>query len=981
MPERTMHRGWLIHIAVLAFFLALALALSYPLIAHFTTHVPGSATWAFDEYTFVWNNWWFKQAVIDRHSSPLHTDLLFFPVGIDLILHTYNFFNALIALPLQMVMSLPAASNVTLVLSTVLSGYGVFLLVRYLLGGRGYGLGETTRRTSSILYPLALHPWMRDLAAVVAGLVYAFAANRAVYAALGHYDMVSAQWLPFYALYLLKTIGGANEAGKREAGRREAGRRKACPYVRDAVLAGFFFTLAVLAEMIFGVFLGIFTLLVLVFSVRRSGLGVRSSALGVRRWNLKPLLGLIIIGVTVAVLWSPVLVPIGREFASGEYALEGWGDAVKLSGDLVGMFTPAALHPLGGGDWVRELRAVEEGTARFADVNTVFLGYATLALALLGLFRYRRRVRLWGWTTLIFGLFCLGPLLQINGRYRFDLDGLEATFPLPYALLHYIPIVQANRAPNRNSVLLMLGLAVLAGYGTFWLLQKIRGEGLGVKGNAEVPLTPHPSPLSPRSWLSLAAAALLAAVVLFEHASLPSPLTDAAVPPVYEQIGAEPGEFAVMQLPLGWRTSFGPLGSERTQIQMYQTVHGKPIIGGNIARAPSFKMEYFRRIPLFQAMADVEMYRQPDAETDAAARAQAGELMQLYDVRYLVVLPPIPGRWPYQDTYARTWEYARQVLPLEPEPFYDQDGVRAYRVRQPPLTFPLEVDLGTPAALPYRGAGWHDDEVIFGDTANWAAAAEAELFFPLREVGDYHLSLRIAPFSYPGAAPQSLQVLLNGQPLGEPRPLSEGWQVIEQRLPAEAVRLGLNRLSLHFARLERPRDVLPGETAIGTTGVATPVDIEIEAAADHAYISLYDEAGAKTDASAGRRGYNVAVLDPRTGRLLDKRGFDTWANEYEAQRLAEFVAQIPEGRIVVVATKDDAGQHLSEEAVAALRSLGAQADLRGAGGQAHALIGVKGAAPGSALELVAGPNAWLRLGRNPDRRPLAAAVDWLRVDQ
>ena len=968
MLDGSARRPNLIHIAVLGLFLTLALALSWPLVAHFGTHVPGSATWAFDEYTFVWNTWWFKRATVDLLTSPLHTDLLFFPLGIDLILHTYNFFNALMALPLLMVMGLPAASNVTLVLSTILSGYGTFLLVRYLLGSVGY-------RSRGIERHAPPGPWARDLAAIVAGLVYAFAANRAVYAAMGHYDMVTTQWLPFYALYLLKTVREARRrAGRRKGGKRKAypyeGRRKACPYVRYAVLAGLFFTLAVLAEMIFGVFLGIFTLLVLAFELRRPNPQPETR-------NLKPLLGLVVIGITVAVLWSPVLIPIVREFASGEYALEGWGEAIKLSSDLVGLFTPAELHPLWGGDWVRELRAVEEGTARFSDVNTVFLGYVTLALALLGLWRYRRRVRLWACTALIFGIFCLGPLLQINGRYRFDLDGLEATFPLPYALLHYIPIVQSNRAPNRNSVLLMLGLAVLAGYGAHFLLQLLGDKEAKETKEERETRERKPPPVSVLSFISFA---ILFFAILFEHASLPLPLTSAHTPPVYEQIAAEPGEFAVMQLPLGWRTSFGPLGSERTRIEYYQTVHGKPIIGGNIARSPSFKMEYFRRIPLFRALADVELYREPDAETDAAARAQADELMQLYDVRYLVVLPPIPGRWPYQDTYARTWEYARDVLPLESDPFYDQDGVRAYRVLQPPLTFPLEIDLGTPAAAPYRGAGWHDDEVIFGATANWAAAAEAELFFPLREPGDYRLSLRIAPFSYPDASPQSVQVILNGQPLGEPQLLSEGWQVIEPPLPEEAARPGLNRLKLRFARVERPRDVLPGETDIGSTGVVTPVDIEVDAAADHAYISVYDEAGAKTDASAGRRGYNVAVLDGRSGRLLDKRGFDTWANEYEAQRLAEFVAQIPDGRIVVVATRGDAGLHLTEEAVAALRSLGAQADLRGAAGQAHAFIGVRGAAAGSALELVAAPNAWLRLGRNPDRRSLAAAVDWWLVN-
>ena len=69
---------------------------------------------------------------------------------------------------------------------------------------------------------------------------------------------------------------------------------------------------------------------------------------------------------------------------------------------------------------------------------------------------------------LVFGILVLGPLLQVNGRYRFSLDSLlpeGVTFPLPFTLLHYIPFVNANRAPNRNSVILMLALAVLAAYG------------------------------------------------------------------------------------------------------------------------------------------------------------------------------------------------------------------------------------------------------------------------------------------------------------------------------------------------------------------------------------------------------------------------------------------------------------------------------------------------------------------------------------
>jgi hypothetical protein len=72
---------------------------------------------------------------------------------------------------------------------------------------------------------------------------------------------------------------------------------------------------------------------------------------------------------------------------------------------------------------------------------------------------------------------------------------------------------------------------------------------------------------------------------------------------------------------------------------------------------------------------------------------------------------------------------------------------------------------------------------------------------------------------------------------------------------------------------------------------------------------------------------------------------------------------------------------LTEDAVQALSQIGGQADLRGTTGWSHALIGVKGAAPGTALE-VAGPDqGWLRAA--PDRRTLAIAVDlvlWERVE-
>src|SRR5512139_1891491 len=128
MP-RVWRRRTATHALVVALYFLLALVLTWPLVRHLPTHVPGSYTWAFDEYTFLWNSWWFRYAAFDLGQNPLSSTYTFYPLGISLVLYTYNLFNALLSLPLQPFLSLPAISNLTFLFATVLSGYGTFLLV------------------------------------------------------------------------------------------------------------------------------------------------------------------------------------------------------------------------------------------------------------------------------------------------------------------------------------------------------------------------------------------------------------------------------------------------------------------------------------------------------------------------------------------------------------------------------------------------------------------------------------------------------------------------------------------------------------------------------------------------------------------------------------------------------------------------------------------------------------------------------------
>ncbi|MCE7987866.1 MAG: hypothetical protein DYG89_42420 [Caldilinea sp. CFX5] len=933
-PSRTSTRK---HTLVLTLYSILTLALTWPLLTHLTTHVPGVAQWAFDESTFLWNIWYFKHSLIDLHQSPLHSELIWYPLGIDLILYTYNFFHALVAQPLMLAVNLPFASNIALLLSTILSGYGTFLLVSYLL------TQHATRNT--------------HYAAFTAGALYAFASNRAIYATLGHYDMVTTQWIPFYALTLLRSLDKNLSSGQR---------RKA------AVLAGIFFAFNGLAEMITALFLGIFTLIVLVIKLRTEP--VTSQKLKAKIQNLS------IVGLVAALLWGPVLAPILSQFLTNDFSLQGWGEAIPLSVDLLGWFTPTVLHPVFGSDLAAELRRVQERVqlnsgVGFQDINTVFLGWATLALALLGVIAYRRQVRIWLWTSLIFGIFTLGPFLQINGRYRFDLDGIEATFPLPFVILHYLPIIKANRAPNRNSVLLMLGLAVLVGYGVYWLL----GYWQRSKIRTGVTLSPpHPVTLS----LQFAVTILLTAAILFEHLALPAPLSDARIPAVYAQIAADPRPVSVLQVPLGWRNSFGTWGPEQTQLQYFQSAHGKPMLGGNISRAPAFKMDYFKRIPLFQAIHNVQKDDPVEPPLLEAAQAQAADLMYLYNTGYVLLYPPIPQRKPYEDNWQETWDLVKATLPLEAEPFWRGDGIEAYRVVQPPGSDDFTLDLGSAGTYPYRGEGWDERETDnqYDATIIWATAEESRLFVPLRQVdanATYTLQLRLHPYSYPGSQWQTVAAQVNTWQ-GKQHTLTEGWQEVSWSIPGSVLIDSLNHIDLHWGWTVRPRDVLGGSRQIGSTGVTLPVDAELNGFAEGGFIALFDEAGNQSDGSAGRNGVNVTVLDA-AGEVLDKKGFDTTANSYESDALAEYLGKIEPGRIVLVTTKGDATAHLTEAAVNGLRALGAEVTIETLQGNYFSLIGVQGAMPGSAALIVDPNSAYLRIGLDPDRRSLAAAVDWVVI--
>jgi hypothetical protein len=195
---------------------------------------------------------------------------------------------------------------------------------------------------------------------------------------------------------------------------------------------------------------------------------------------------------------------------------------------------------------------------------------------------------------------------------------------------------------------------------------------------------------------------------------------------------------------------------------------------------------------------------------------------------------------------------------------------------------------------------------------------------------------------------QRLRLEANGRTVEEVE-MVVGWADYELVLPAEVVQVGLNEIWLHFQAQYPTNQLRVSSRAIGETGVESPVNLVVESAGEeigdfgHIYVD-------GQDVSPNGRGYNVAIVHPVTGEVEEVAVFDTHLDEGASQDLTAFLGRVPEGQIVAVAGADEVSRLLGREAVDALRGIGAMYDLQTRFRWGHAIIGVQGAPPGSAME-------------------------------
>lgn len=239
-----------------------------------------------------------------------------------------------------------------------------------------------------------------------------------------------------------------------------------------------------------------------------------------------------------------------------------------------------------------------------SDNGDFSIGLLLPVLTLISLPFIRRDRERWFW--LIVGLGCfvlaLGPYMDIAGT----------RIELPYALVHRL-LGNQYRTPMR-----FMTPAVLA-----WTMV--------------VCLTLDRTVLN---WAWLASRQItqyvivggLMLLLVWDYGLFkPFPITTMPDYQAYRNIAQTPGDFSVLELPIGVRTGFAVVGRGE-YLQYYAPVHQHPISSGYLSRLPNEVLDYFYADPLLGALT-LSHGLPPQAEVDA----QLSQLIQDWNIGYVVL--------------------------------------------------------------------------------------------------------------------------------------------------------------------------------------------------------------------------------------------------------------------------------------------------------------------------------------------------------
>lgn len=170
---------------VFGLFLVSAILYTYPLIITMNTQLIGKG--GLDGFQYIWNlfSFWYQ---ISSFQSPFYNQLIFYPVGANLLFSDYSSFTSFIGFPF---LSMPVLfMNLIIVLGLVFSAFFTYLLINKLTNN--------------------------SVVSVLGGFIYAFSPTISAFIETQHnYYLVASAFLPLLLLFIIKFIESPDKYFKR----------------------------------------------------------------------------------------------------------------------------------------------------------------------------------------------------------------------------------------------------------------------------------------------------------------------------------------------------------------------------------------------------------------------------------------------------------------------------------------------------------------------------------------------------------------------------------------------------------------------------------------------------------------------------------------------------------------------------------------------------------------------------------------------
>ncbi len=542
------------HVAILLLYTFLICLLLYPLPVNLSTGLleAQSGDPLLQIWVVQWNihklttpSTWLRTGSLSQYFDAN----IFYPYSNTFAYHDHIFALGLIGLPIYVISQNPIITyNVLLLLSFILSAYGMYLLCR-----------EITRN---------------EYAAFLAGLIFGLLPYR--FAHLDHLNLLSIQWLPLCLLFLTRYLFSKLETTPIRTSWRN---------ISTITLFWGFFLLQVLTS-----FNYLFMLLFAVGIYIVTLLGVQTLVCRKLKFALlsKQKFALLILGGCITGL---ILLPFIFPYLKANWEM-GFQRTLAEAESLSARIQDYLVAPENNVLYGQFTRTFQSPNSRFPREQMLFNGIFPMVLAIWGIFGVRGKEKNLSSTKIlrfsfiilliIAGILSLGPSITLFGK----------TLPLPYLwLYHYVPGFKSMRVPARFGLLVSFSLAVLAAIGLSQMYEYLRRF----------------KRFSNNTLKYVVATGIIGGVIVLEYYSPPKhlsfyPGTKETIPVVYQWLAQQSDDLRIIELPVRF-------AKDDFEYTYYSTFHWKRMVNGRSAFIPNGITQIFREMRTFPSPRTIDLLK------------------------------------------------------------------------------------------------------------------------------------------------------------------------------------------------------------------------------------------------------------------------------------------------------------------------------------------------------------------------------------